>query len=181
MPKLQHALLTLCVISVVAFLGARCSGDSPAKSADGATSASQSSVDALNARVQLNDMRAAAITIAGIPLHDYDTTAQTGKIDGKYLPADRLLVRVLALTNWTEPMKDDANKFHDEAVALLKALDSGDPESVKAPSAVVHDHVHTFPNDIWAIVAKDLPADAGGPEQQPDESTPAASTTAAHP
>lgn len=181
MPKLQHALLTLYIISVVAIFGAGCSGDSPAKSAGGATSASQSSIDALNARVQLNDMRAAAITIASIPLHDYDTTAQTGKIDGKYLPAVRLLVRILALTDWSTPIKADASKFHDEAVTLLKALDSGDAESVKVPSATVHEHVHTFPNDIWAVVAKDLPVDAGGPEPHTDEASPAASTTATHP
>ena len=174
--KIKFSLLGLSVALVVMIVGTACSGDSSTKPAGGSSNASQASVDTLSASLQLTDMKYAAITIAGLPLHEMDTSAQAGKIDGKYIPTARTLVRILALTDWTPELKDDAAKFHDAAVVLLKALDGGSIDAVKAASQAVHEHWHMFPGAIWAVVAKDLPADAGGPEKQ-SGATPMTSAT----
>jgi hypothetical protein len=174
--KINPSLLGLAVALVVTIIGTACSGDSSTKPAAGSSSASQASVDTLGASLQLTDMKYAAITIGGLPLHEMDTAAQSGKVDGKYIPTTRTLVRVLALTDWTPGLKDDAAKFHDAAVTLLKTLDGGTIDPVKAASQAVHEHWHMFPGAVWAVVAKDLPADAGGPEKQ-SGGTPATSAT----
>jgi hypothetical protein len=163
---IKFSLLGLAVALAAMIIGTACSGDSGTKPAVGSSNASQASVDTLSTSLQLTDMKYAAITIAGLPLHEMDTAAQSGKIDGKYIPTARTLVRVLALTDWTPGLKDDAAKFHDDAVTLLKALDGGTIDAVKAASQAVHEQWHMFPGAVWAVVAKDLPADAGGPEKQ---------------
>lgn len=178
MLNIKLSLLGLTVALVVSIIGAGCSGDADTNTAVGSSSASQTSVDTLSASLQLTDMKYAAVTIGGLPVHEMDTAAQSGKIDGKYVPTARTLVRVLALTDWTPSLKDTAAKFHDDVVALLKALDAGTIDGVKAASQAAHEDWHTFPGDIWAVVAKDLPADAGGPEKHSGEASPAAGATA---
>ena len=176
----KPAMLIAAILATLAFAGAAaCSGGT--KNATSDSSASQDSIDELAARVQQDEMLNGLLTIAGLPLHQMDESAQKGAIDNKYVPTTRTLVRVTALTNWSEPLKADAAKMHDHAVTLLKGLDNGDDVSlIMKPSQTVHEDWHLFIDDAWKVVAKDLPADAGGPRLAPGEE-PGGSTTPANP
>ena len=139
------------------------------KNAASTSSASQASIDQLAARVQQDEMLNALVTIADLPLHQMDESAQNGKIDNKYVPTARTLVRVVALTDWAAPLKPGAQEMHDNTVALLHALEAGsDVAQVKPLSRAAHEDWHTFIDAAWNVVAKDLPPDAGGPKAKPD-------------
>ncbi len=106
----------------------------------------------------------AVIVISGLPEHEMDTAAQGGKIDNKYVPTARMLVRMTALTDWTPELKDSEQKLHDDSVALLTALDDGkDVGTIKPLSQAVHEDWHMFTDKAWDVVTKSLPANAGGP------------------
>lgn len=160
----RRAITILAIATAVAFVagfgGAACGG-SDAKSDSGVTPAR---FDELAARVQRNQMLNAVLVVAGLPLHQMDESAQGGKIDNKYLPTVRTLVRVTALTDWSPELHDRVTKLHDDAVKVLQALDAGnDVTAVKPLSQAAHEDWHTFIDAAWDVVAKDLPADAGGP------------------
>ena len=166
----KHARSIAAILSIAAVFAAAtaCSSGTKTTTSDG--SASQASIDQLAARVQQDEMLNALVTIAGLPLHQMDESAQKGTIDNKYVPTARTLIRVTALTNCSEPLKADAAKIHDDAVTLLKGLDSGDDVSlIKKLSQTAHEDWHLFIDDAWNVVAKDLPPDAGGPRQVPGE------------
>jgi hypothetical protein len=138
---------------------------------------SQDSLDQLTARVQRDEMLNAWIAVSNLPVHDLDSTLQGGKIDGKYVPALRTLIRVLALTDFSSDIKPAAQKLHDDAVSLLQALNAGQDAATVAPlSAAVHTDSDKFNPALGDVVAKDLPADAGGPEPTKAASTSIAGT-----
>jgi hypothetical protein len=179
---MKFALVALAVTSALALFAAACSDDDN-KTASGSSTASQASVDDLAATVQQNAEMFALITIGAIPLHDMDETIAAGTIDPKFVPNTRTTVRVLALTDWDSSLKADADTVHGHAVDLLKALEDGDVEAAKDPAHELHEGWHEFSDEAWAVVAKDLPPDAGGvaPDEDEEETTPAAGTTpAAH-
>ena len=107
-----------------------CNGGSN-KTATSSSSASQQSIDDLTTRVQRDEMLNAWIAIAALPVHDLDTTLQGGKIDGKYVPTLRTLIRELALTEFSPSIKPAAQQLHDDAVTLyqlrtfIAAVDEG--------------------------------------------------------
>lgn len=183
--KLFGGLMLTAFAGGVLFAAAACGG-STTKNADSSSTASQQSIDALTSRVQQDELLNAWVTLSALPLHDQDTSVQNGTIDGKYVPTLRTLIRVLALTPWPSDLQADATAFHDEAVTLFKDLNAGKTaDQVKAQSSALHDHFHEFTPKVGDEAAKDLPADAGGPEGSHDNSstpmagmTPAA--TAAH-
>ena len=169
------ALLLVAALSLA--IAATACGSGNAKSE---TSASQASIDQLAARVQQDEMLNAVIVISGLPEHEMDTTAQTGKIDNQYVPTARMLVRMTALTDWTSDIAPAARSLHDSSLALLQALDSGkDVDAIKPLSMKAHEDWHMFTDAAWNVVTKSLPANAGGPRPT---STPGAATTtpAAH-
>jgi hypothetical protein len=141
------------------------------------SSASQASIDTLAARVQQNEMLNAVITISGLPEHEMDTTLHgSGKIDSMYVPTARMLVRLTALTDWAPDIAAGAKKLHDDSLTLLQALDNGkDVATVKPLSMNVHEDWHMFTDQAWDVVAKSLPAEAGGPQPA---ATPGSSMTA---
>ena len=146
--------------------GAACS--SSTKNADSSSNASQQSVDQLSARVQQDEMLNAWVTIQNMPLHTLDETLQGGTVDPTYVPTVRMLIRELALTNWTSDVQPVVKKWHDDAVALLQALESGkDIDSLKPLSSAVHEDGDTGKATLGNAAAKSLPADAGGPEPTP--------------
>jgi len=177
----RGVLLFAALALSAAVLAAACGGSDSSATSDPTT---QAALDALTLRVQRDEMLNAWITISNLPVHDMDTSVQGGKIDGKYVPTLRTAIRVLALTGWTADLKASTTKFHDDAVVLLQALNAGKTAAeVKDLSTAAHEDWHLFGTGAGNAVAKDLPADAGGPSltATPDTSTtPAAPSTAAH-
>jgi hypothetical protein len=171
--RLSTGTLVLAAALLLAVAAAACGGND----ATSESSASQASIDQLAARVQQNEMLNAVIVITGLPEHEMDGAAQGGKIDNKYVPTARMLVRMSALTDWTPDLAPGAKKLHDECLTLLTALDAGkDAAAIKPLSQSCHEAWHMFTDEAWDVVAKSLPADAGGPRPT---ATPGASTTPA--
>src|SRR3990172_3596277 len=120
----------------------------------------------------------ALVTIEALKLHEIDDGIQAGKPDERAVPDIRKFVRVMALTDWTPDLKEEAQKVHDSGVELLKALEDGDVEAAKGPSDEAHDGFHDFADTAWNVVVKDLPPDQAGPKQHDEEeATPAAGET----
>ncbi len=173
MKRLGTGALLLAAALSLAIAAAACGGDN----AKSESSASQASIDQLAARVQQDEMLNAVIVISGLPEHEMDTAAQGGKIDNKYVPTARMLVRMTALTNWTPDLASDAAKLHDSSLALLQALDAGkDVDAIKPLSQKAHEDWHMFTDAAWDVVTKSLPANAGGPRAT---ATPGSGTTPA--
>jgi hypothetical protein len=169
---------SLAAGGVLLALAAAACGNNDAKSE---SSASQASIEQLAARVQQNQMLDSLITVVGLPVHEMDSTAQGGKIDNKYVPTARMLVRVTALTEWSPELTADVQKLHDDSVKLLQALDAGkDVQDIKPLSQSVHEDWHTFTDKAWDVVAKDLPADAGGPKGAHEEDSSGSQTPSDH-
>ncbi len=173
MKRLRTGALVSAAALLVAIAAAACGNDN----AKSESSASQASIGQLAARVQQDQMLNSLITLAGLPLHEMDSTAQGGKIDNKYVPTARTLVRVTALTDWNADLATQAQKLHDDSVKLLRALDAGaDVATIKPLSQAAHEDWHTFTEQAWGVVAKSLPADAGGPKATPEHDSSGNST-----
>ena len=176
MAAYRHAMMLVAIVSIAALFVASCGGTT-AKQAASSTSASQGSIDDLATRVQRDEMLNAWVTISAMPLHDLDVSVQGGKIDGKYVPTLRTLIRVLALTNWTGDLTQFTTKMRTDAVALYQALNAGkDPADVKDLSAAMHKDGDASSGVVGDVIAKDLPSDAGGSQAK---TTPAAAATSA--
>ena len=160
MKRLTTGACLATAAALLVFAAAACGGDN----AKSESSASQASIDELAARIQQNQMLNAAITLSDLPEHEMDAAAQGGKIDNKYVPTARMLVRITALTDWTPELSALNQKLHDDSVKLLQALDDGEDIGVIKPlSQAVHEDWHVFTERAWDVVAKSLPSDAGGP------------------
>ena len=168
----KHAMIVIAIVSLASIFVASCGGTTTTKEATSSTSASQASVDDLAARVQRDEMLNAWVTISAMPLHDLDVSLQSGKIEGKYVPTLRTLIRLLALTNWTSELTQFTAKMRTDAVALYQALNAGkDPADVKDLSTAVHKDGDAFSSVVGDVIARDLPADAGGPQPKATPST----------
>ena len=174
----KHATFIVAIVALAAMLVAACGDDT--KPADSSSSASQANFEQLSARVQRNEMLFASVTLGSLPLHAMDESLAEGTAESTFVPAARSAVRIFALTDWDPSLKAEAEQVHGHAVDLLKALDEGDLDAAKDPAHELHESYHDFSDKVWAIVAKDLPADAGGVAPHDDEeATPAAATTPA--
>ncbi len=160
--RIKHAVIAAALISIVAF-GAACSDDAKTES-----SASQSDIEALNARVERIDMMHAVIGLSKLGLHDMAVALEEGTIESSFAPNTRTAIRLLALTEWPDDLAADAETVRGHAVDLLKALQDEDVDAAAGAAAALHDSEHDFSNDAWAILAAGLPPDAGGVEA-PDE------------
>jgi hypothetical protein len=175
--SLRRVAPLIAAAATLSMLAVACGGDSN-KTASSSSSASQQSIDDLTSRVQRDEMLDAWIAIAAIPVHDLDQTLQGGKIDGKYVPALRTLIRELALTEFSPAVKPAAQQLHDDAAQLYQAMNSGqEPAQLQAMSATVHSEYDKFSPTLGNEVAKDLPANAGGPSGS--STTPSAGSTGA--
>jgi hypothetical protein len=159
----KHAMVIAAILAVAGIFPAACGGNS-AKEAGSSSTASQASIDQLAARVQRDEMLHAWVAISNLPVHDLDVTLQGGKIDGKYVPTLRTLIRLLALTEFIPAVQPAATQLHDDAVSLFTAMNSGqEPAKLQTMSMTVHNEFDKFAPALGNEVAKDLPADAGGP------------------
>ena len=162
MAAYKHAIIIAAILSIAAAFAAACGSDT--KSAVSSSSPAQQSIDDLTARVQRDEMLNAWVTISNMPLHDLDTELQGGKIDGKYVPTPRTLIRVLALTDWSSDLKQFTTTMHDDAVALFRGLNNGEEATaLKDRSAAMHVDGDSFGATVGNVIGKDLPADGGGP------------------
>src|SRR5712692_1379839 len=107
----KHAMIVAAVLSVAGIFAA-CGGNSTGSS----STASQASIDQLATRVRRDEMLHTWVAISNLPVHDLDVTLQGGKIDGKYVPALRTLIRLLALTEFAPAVQPAATQLHDDAV-----------------------------------------------------------------
>jgi hypothetical protein len=159
----KHAII-IAAISLLAVVFAAACGGSSTKTADSSTAASQQSIDQITARIQQDEMLNAWVAISNLTVHDLDVELQGGKIDGKYVPTLRTLIRELALTQFTQAVQPAAQQLHDDAVKLYQAMNSGQPPaSLQTMSSTVHNEFDKFAPALGDEVAKSLPADAGGP------------------
>jgi hypothetical protein len=171
----KRATFIIAIVGVASILATACGSDT--KNADSSSTASQASIEQLSARVQRNEMLFASVTLSSIPLHAIDESIAEGKAETTFVPTVRSVVRIFALTDWDASLKAEAEQIHGHAVDLLKALSDGDLAAAKDPSRELHEGYHQFADKVWAIVAKDLPADAGGVSQHDDHATPVTTTT----
>lgn len=171
--RIKHAVIAAALLSAMA-LAAACSDDANTDS-----SAQQSDIDALNARIERLDMMHAVIGLSKLGLHDMDESLAAGTIESSFSSNTRTAIRLLALTEWPSDLAADADTVEGHAVDLLKALADEDVDAASDAATALHDGEHDFSDEVWAILAADLPADAGGVEAH-DESgeTPAAGETA---
>jgi hypothetical protein len=175
MVTLRRALLVAALFAIGGVMGVACSSDSKPETASGSSTASQASIDDLTARVQRNEMMFAVFNLSALPLHAMDESIAGGTVESTYVPNARAAVRLLALTNWDSTLKAEAETLRGHAADLLKALDDGNIDAAKDPAHELHEGYHDFADKVWAVIAKDLPADAGGvAPHTDDEGTPAA-------
>jgi len=178
MTRLTYVLLSGALVLGLALAGAACTDDDGAESN---SNASQQSVDDISARVQRNEMMHAIIELDSLGLHDMDETLNgTGEIDPSFAPKARTAVRLLALTDWGSHQAD-ADAAHEQAVALLQALEDEDVEAAADAASGLHDLEHDLSAAVWNELAADLPPDAGGPQEHDGGSrTPEPGATEAH-
>ena len=178
MVTLRRALFVAALFAIGGAAGVACSSDNKPDAASGSSTASQASVDELSARIQRNEMLFAVVNLSALPLHTIDESLAEGKAESTFVPDARAAVRFLALTNWDSTLRAEAETLRGHAAALLQALDDGDLEAAKGPAHDLHEGYHDFADKIWAVVAKDLPPDAGGVAPHTDDaSTPAGGGT----
>lgn len=156
----RRALLAVALIATAGMVAAAC-GDE----ADTANNPSQASVDAINERIQRNEMMFAVIELGGLGLHDMDVALNEDEtIDSSFVPITRTAIRLLALTNWTPEFQEDAASVREDAEALLAALQADDLEAAKQHATALHGSEHDLNAAVWNHLAADLPEDAGGPQ-----------------
>ena len=171
---------TLVCALAIGVAASACSDDST-DTASGTTTTSQGNVDELTARMQQNEMLFALVSIEDLRLHEIDDSIQAGSPLERAVPDVRKFVRIMALTNWAPELQEEADEVHDLGVAWMNALDEGDIEAAKGPSAEAHEAFHEFAENAWNVVVKDLPPDEGGPQpdDEDEQTTPAAAESPA--
>jgi hypothetical protein len=174
MRHFERILFMTLFVPALTLSAAACNDD------DDTSSASQQSVDELNARMERNEMLFAFTSIGNIPLHDIDEGLNDGgEIEESYTPDVRTFVRIMALTDWNDELKVDAEAVRQTGLELLAALEDADAEAAKPLAAELHESAHDFSEAVFAHVAEGLPPEEGGPEEheEEEEETPAAEAT----
>lgn len=172
----RRAAVAAVLFSMLALVGAACSDDGP-NTAGNSSNVSQERIDQLNERMERNEMLFAYISIGNIPLHEVDETlnGEAPAIEETFTPDVRTFVRLMALTDWSDELAEEAESVRQSGIALLSALEDADVEAAKPLATQVHDGWHEFSETVFAAVAEGLPPEEGGPEEDDDEeSTPAA-------
>lgn len=170
--RFKYAVIAAALLSVMA-IAVACGDDAETDS-----SAQQSDVEALNARVERVEMMHAVIGLSKLGLHDMDVALQEGTIESSFSGNTRTAIRLLALTEWSPEFEDDAAAVEGHAVDLLRALEDEDLDAASAAALELHDTEHDFSAAVWAVLAADLAPDAGGVESHGDgDDAPADSDT----
>lgn len=146
-------LLLLPVALLLPLIAAACGDEADSSEQNN----SQEQVLQLADRIRRDEMIFATTTIADLPIHELDTDAQNGTIDGAYLPTARTVVRLTALTDWSSELEDQAHNMRADAQALIDALDSGaDVKTIKPLSQALHEDWHMFPEAAWGHLAQGI-------------------------
>ncbi len=174
MASLKHGIMLAALVPLTLLFAAACDDG-----ADSSSSASQSSIDEASARIQRNEQMAAVLEMDKLELHDMSDSLALGTVDASFVPNTRTAIRVFALTNWDPSLKADATELQTHATDLLKALETQFMADAARHAFELHELAHDFGEDVWRILAKDLPEDAGGVGEHEDapETTPAADGT----
>lgn len=167
----------------VAFFAAACDDD-----AESNNNASQGSVDAVNARieelhddVQRVEMMHALLALSKLGLHDMAEGLRGGAIESSYIPNTRAAWRILALTDWHDDVRADAEAVRDDAGALLEALQADDIEAAKEHARALHEGEHDFSGAVWELLESQAGVEEPGGGHGTDSGTPAADGTPATP
>ncbi|MBI5288652.1 MAG: hypothetical protein HY873_06735 [Chloroflexi bacterium] len=170
-----RVLVAAAFAITVALLATAC-GDS----ATTENSAQQSDIQALQDRIQRNEMLYSNLQLQGLPLHDLnETLVNDGKVESNFLPTTRSVIRIVGLTNWNGTLQPDATKLQDHAIELIHVLESGDIEAAKTASTDMHEQWHQFTVKVWSEIGADIPPEAGTSKDSHDATTPGAEATPA--
>jgi hypothetical protein len=175
MVTFRRALLFALAFGSLAFTAAAC-GDDDTQSD---SSAQQSDIDTITARVQRDEVVFALKAIGDLPLHDMDEAINAGEVESSFLPNARDVVRYIGVTDWPTALDSAATDLQNAAIELVTALDAGDTEAAKQPATDLHELWHDFDHDAWAEIGGDLPPEAGTQPEEDDHGseTPAAEGT----
>jgi hypothetical protein len=177
--RLKYALIAAVLLPILGLAAVACDDDN-SNSADGSSNASQQSVDELSLKVQRNEEMQALLTLSGLGLHGMDESLAAGTIDTTFRGKARTAIRVLALTDWEQQFSGDAATLQGHATDLYKALGDEDVEKAATAAHELHEAEHDFDDAVWAVLAAELPADAGGVEEEHEaDETPEAGSTPA--
>lgn len=139
-----------------------------------ASGPTQQSIDELAARVQHNEMIVAVLEIEAMPLHEIHRAIGDGEVPSDAIPTMRTLVRLTQITYWSSDLASAAAKLHDDALALIAALEDGDLELGNERAGTVHEGGHQFVTDAWEILAPGTgPGGEHGDGQMENDATPA--------
>lgn len=170
MARFKHVLMAAAFAPLVILSAVACDDETNTES-----SASQGSIDAVTLRVQRDEMMYANLTIDSLELHPMSEALAEGTIETTFAPRTRTAIRLYALTDWDDSLAADAATLRGHAVDLLQALADEDIEAAAAASDELHDGQHEFSEAVWAVLAADLPADAGGVEDHEETPEPSGS------
>ena len=144
--------LAAALIAGAVSLGAVACGDDGGDSGN-ASGPTQQSIDELAARVQHNEMIVAVLEIGAMPLHEIHLAIGDGEVPSDAIPTMRTLVRLTQITYWSADLAPAAAKLHDDALALIAAVEDGDLELGNERAGTVHEGGHQFVTDAWEILA----------------------------
>jgi hypothetical protein len=165
MPRFRHIMVAAIAVPALVLGAVACSDDD--NTAEGESSASAQDVDAINTRIQRNEMITALLGIATLPLHDIDETISAGEeIPSNAIPTMRTVIRLTSLTNWASDLQAAADEIHEDAEAFIAAAESDDHGALAEQATAVHDGWHDFSAEAWEAIAP------GTGEEHSDSETP---------
>ena len=174
MITLRRAIVpSLVAAAAIAF--AACSDNN----ADTSSTAQQSDVDTITARVQRNEMMFALVEIRVPVLHEMSETIAAGTIETTFVPITREALRLFALTDWGS-LQAQADELTKSADSLLTALRDNDVEAAKEPAASLHEGWHDFSVAAWEEVEKGTPLENAVEDDVGAATTPEANATDDH-
>ncbi|HXK32937.1 MAG TPA: hypothetical protein VNM91_02855 [Dehalococcoidia bacterium] len=176
----RRFLLLGAAALAVAFFAAACDDD-----AESNDNASQGSVDTVNAQVQelhgdvqRVEMMHALLALSTLGLHDMDEALNGGgAIESSFIPNTRAAWRILALTDWHDDVRADAEAVRDDAAALLEALQADDLEAAKEHASALHDSEHDFSGAVWEMLETEAGVEEPGGSHGDDSGSLAAGVT----
>ncbi len=160
------------LVAAAAFAFAACSDNN----ADTSSTAQQSDVDTITARVQRNEMMFALVELRAPVLHEMSETIAAGTIETTFVPITREALRLLTLTDWGT-LQPAADKVAEQATALLAALQDDDVEAAKEPAEKLHAGYHDFNGTVWEQLEQGTPRENAVEEEDGESTTPEAGAT----
>jgi hypothetical protein len=147
--------------------GAACGGDD---SVESNSSASAQDVDAINARIQRNEMITALLGVGALPLHDIDEElASGGELPDNAIPSMRTVIRLTSLTEWDSDLQSRANEVRAAAESFITAAEADDHGGAAEAATAVHDGWHDLSEHAWDLIA---PATGGESDAPSGDETP---------